>query len=85
MRFAVIIEKGKRNYSAYSPDVPGCGAVGDTLREVKRLITEALAFHFEGMIQDGDPLPKPTSLCCYAEVDLGEIKRLVRPKSRGSV
>ena len=35
MRYAVVIEKGENNYSAYAPDLPGCVSVGDTLDEVK--------------------------------------------------
>ena len=35
MRYAVVIEKGQRNYSAYVPDLPGCVSLGDSLDEVK--------------------------------------------------
>ena len=35
MRYAVVIEKGERNYSAYVPDLPGCVSVGDTPEQVK--------------------------------------------------
>ena len=49
MRYAIVIEKGQRNYSAYVPDLPGCVSVGDTLDEVKAEIREAIAFHLEGM------------------------------------
>ena len=57
MRYAVIIEKGKDSYGAYVPDLPGCVAVGDTVEEVKTLIQEAIEFHLEGMIEDGDEIP----------------------------
>ena len=53
MRYAVVIEKGERNYSAYVPDLPGCVSVGDTLEEVKVEIREAIEFHLEGMREDG--------------------------------
>jgi predicted RNase H-like HicB family nuclease len=69
MRFAVVIEKGERNYSAYVPDLPGCVAVGDTLAQVKAKIREAIAFHLEGMRQDGAPIPKPSSRAEYVEVE----------------
>jgi HicB_like antitoxin of bacterial toxin-antitoxin system len=42
MRYAVVIEKGERNYSAYVPDLPGCVSVGDTLEDVKAEIREAI-------------------------------------------
>jgi predicted RNase H-like HicB family nuclease len=51
MRYAIIIEKGKRNYAAYAPDVSGCVATGDTLAEVKRMMKDALEFHFTGMME----------------------------------
>ena len=68
MRYAVVIEKGERNYSAYVPDLPGCMSVGDTLEEVKAEIREALEFHFEGLREDGLPIPKPSSRAEYVEV-----------------
>ncbi len=70
MRYAVVIEKGERNYSAYVPDLPGCVSVGDTLEEAKVEIREAIEFHLEGMREDGLPIPKPSSWAEY--VDVGE-------------
>jgi predicted RNase H-like HicB family nuclease len=61
MRYAVVIEKGENNYSAYAPDLPGCVSVGDTLREVKAEMREAIAFHLEGMREDGLAIPRPAS------------------------
>jgi predicted RNase H-like HicB family nuclease len=68
MRYAVVIEKGERNYSAYVPDLPGCVSVGDTLEEAKAEIREAIRFHLEGMRDDGLPIPKPSSRAEYVEV-----------------
>ena len=68
MRYAVVIEKGERNYSAYVPDLPGCVSVGDSLDEVKAEIREAIALHLEGLRQDGLPIPKPSSAAEYVEV-----------------
>jgi predicted RNase H-like HicB family nuclease len=53
MHYAVAIEKGERNYSAYVPDLPGCVSAEDTPEEVKAEIREAIEFHLEGMRQDG--------------------------------
>jgi len=58
MRYAVVIEKGEKNYSAYVPDLPGCASVGETLAEVKAEIREAIAFHLEGMREDRLPIPQ---------------------------
>ncbi|NJP09736.1 MAG: type II toxin-antitoxin system HicB family antitoxin [Leptolyngbyaceae cyanobacterium RU_5_1] len=67
MRYAVVIEKGKTSYGAYVPDLPGCVAVGETFEEVKTLIQEAIAFHLEGLREDGGIIPEPVSICEYVE------------------
>jgi predicted RNase H-like HicB family nuclease len=68
VRYAVVIEKGEGNYSAYVPDLPSCVSVGDTLEEVRAEIREAIEFHLEGMREDGMPIPKPWSWAEYVEV-----------------
>jgi predicted RNase H-like HicB family nuclease len=68
MRYAVVIEKAPGNYSAYVPDLPGCVATGLTLSEVESEISEAIAFHIEGMVEDGLPIPPPASQVEYIEV-----------------
>ena len=68
MRYAVVIEKGPGNYSAYVPDLPGCVAVGDTIEETEREIREAVEFHLEGLRADGLPIPEPSSRISYVEV-----------------
>ncbi|MGH9874841.1 MAG: type II toxin-antitoxin system HicB family antitoxin [Pyrinomonadaceae bacterium] len=60
MRYAMIIEKGERNYSAYFPDLPGCIATGKTLEELKQAMREALELHLRGMREDGLPIPEPS-------------------------
>ena len=69
MRYAVVIEKGERNCSAYVPDLPGCVSTGATLEEVKAEIRDAIEFHLEGMREDGLPVPKPSSWAEYVEVE----------------
>jgi predicted RNase H-like HicB family nuclease len=68
MRYAIVIEKAPGNYSAYAPDVPGCVATGDTVEEVMREMREALAFHFDGLREDGLPIPEPSSRVEYVDV-----------------
>ena len=68
MRYAVVIEKGPNNYSAYVPDLPGCVAVGDTVEETQREIQGAIEFHLEGLRADGEPIPEPSSSVQYVEV-----------------
>lgn len=71
MKYAVLIEKGDTSYGASVPDLPGCIAVGGTLEEVQRLIREAIAFHLEGLREEGLPIPEPTTLCEYVELQEG--------------
>ena len=65
--FLVVIEKGDSNYSAYSPDVPGCIASGSSVEETLSNIRSALEFHLEGMAHHGDPLPVPKTLGHYVQ------------------
>ena len=67
MRYAMIIESGERNYSAYLPDLPGCVATGKTIEEVKRNMHEAIELHLRGMREDGLPIPEPSILIEYVE------------------
>ena len=67
-RYAVVIEKGEGNYGAYVPDLPGCVATGDSIEEVEREIQEAIQFHLEGLREDGQPIPEPSSRVEYVEV-----------------
>ena len=70
MRYAVVIEKAEANYSAYVPDLPGCVATGATINEVESEIREAIAFHIEGMREDGIAIPAGASQVEYVEVEL---------------
>lgn len=67
-RYPVIIERTGTGYSAYSPDVPGCAAVGDTEDETRANFRDALASHFEAMREVGEPIPEPVSSVDYVEV-----------------
>jgi predicted RNase H-like HicB family nuclease len=67
MKYAVVIEQGARNYSAYVPDLPGCVSTGATLEEVRRGIQEAIEMHLEGMREDGEAIPPPSTLAEYIE------------------
>lgn len=68
MRYAVVIERGEVNYSAYVPDLPGCIATGATVAEVEAEIREAIVFHVEGLRADGLPVPAPLSQVEYVEI-----------------
>ena len=67
-RYLILIEGGPpSNYSAWSPDVPGCVATGDTLEDVEREMREALAVHLGGLAEGGEQLPNPSGPGVYVE------------------
>jgi predicted RNase H-like HicB family nuclease len=68
MRYAIVIERVADNYSACVPDLPGCVATGGTIEEVEQKIREAIAFHLEGLREDGGPAPPPSNHVEYVEI-----------------
>jgi predicted RNase H-like HicB family nuclease len=68
MRYLVVVEEGATSFGAYVPDLPGCIAVGETREEVLVSIQEAIEFHLEGLKEDGQPVPPPTSTSEVVEV-----------------
>jgi predicted RNase H-like HicB family nuclease len=81
MRYAIVIEKGKKNYGVYVPDVPGCVSVGDTVEECMINIREALQVHFAGMREDGDRIPDPVSLVEYVDIPVtGSVLNEMAPR-----
>ena len=67
-RFLVVIEKADGNYSAYSPDLPGCVATGRTREQVARNMHEAIEMHVRGLLEDGLPVPRSYSFAEYVAV-----------------
>jgi len=63
-KFLIVIEKSQDGFGAYSPDLPGCVAVGATREEVEEKMYSAIHFHLEGLIEDGLAIPESES---YAE------------------
>lgn len=68
MRYAIVIEKAESNYSAYVPDLPRCVATGSTMQDVETQIREAIAFHVDGLREDGLVIPTPSSQVEYIEI-----------------
>ncbi len=66
--YLIVIGTTSTGYSAHCPDVLGCAAVGKTIEEVTANMKKALEFHFEGMAEDGEPIPKPGGVDSYREV-----------------
>jgi len=71
MRYMVVVERGETSWGAHVPDLPGCIAVGESREEALRLIREAIQLHIEGLAQDGQPIPEPSSEGEFVEVGAG--------------
>ena len=67
-KYLIIVEKTDTGYSAYSPDIPGCGSTGRTKEEVERNIQEAIQFHIEGLLEEGYPVPEPSTYSSYIDI-----------------
>lgn len=68
MRYAIVIEAAGTTFSAYVPDLPGCVATGTTVEATEQAIRQAIAFHLDGLREDGTPIPPPLSRVDYVEV-----------------
>ncbi len=68
MQYAVVLERGESSFGAYVPDLPGSVAVGVTEAEARDLIREAIAFHLDGMREDGETILLPSAHVEYVEI-----------------
>src|SRR4051812_20227397 len=68
LRYAILIAKAGKNYSAHSPDVPGCASTGKTVEEVKKNIKPPRKLPREGRAEEGAPPPEPPTIVAYVEV-----------------
>jgi len=64
---ALIRKEGSSDFGVDFPNFPGCVTAGKTLEEARRNADEALALHIEGMVEDGDPIPRPSPLDAVME------------------
>ena len=67
-KYAIVIEQGKNNLSAYVPDLPGCITTGRTIEEIERNMREAIELHLEGLREDGEPIPEPHTAVTYIDL-----------------
>jgi predicted RNase H-like HicB family nuclease len=67
-KYAVVIEEGEHNLSAYVPDLPGCVTTGRTVEEIERNIREAIELHVAGLREDGEVIPEPHTSVAYVEL-----------------
>jgi predicted RNase H-like HicB family nuclease len=67
-RFLIVVEKAGSNFSAYSPDLPGCVATGATPEETKARMRSAIDMHVQGLREDHLPIPEPSAMAEYVEI-----------------
>ena len=61
--YLIVIERAEDGgYGAWAPDLPGCVALGDTIEDAEHQMREAIAFHLEGLRDQGEPVPAPTAV-----------------------
>jgi predicted RNase H-like HicB family nuclease len=67
-KYLIVVEETQTGLSAYSPDLPGCVSTGASRQEVERNMHEAIAFHLDGLRQEGEPVPEPHTYSAYVEL-----------------
>jgi predicted RNase H-like HicB family nuclease len=67
-KYLIVIEKTASEFSAYSPDLPGCVSIGHSQEEVEKNMRDAIAFHLDGLREEGQPVPEPQSYSAYIEL-----------------
>ncbi len=67
-KYLIVIEPTKTGFSAYSPDLPGCISTGRTREEVEANMREAIAFHLDGLREEGQKVPEPQTYSAYVEL-----------------
>ncbi|MFI5196961.1 MAG: type II toxin-antitoxin system HicB family antitoxin, partial [Chitinophagales bacterium] len=60
--YLIIIEPTKTGFSAYSPDLPGCITVGNTVEQTRENMQEAIDLYIEELIESGENIPRPGKL-----------------------
>ena len=74
MQYLAVFEYDKEanSYGAYVPDLPGCVAVGEDMKAVRRLIEEAIQFHLEALRECGFAIPMPSSTAGLIDVSASQ-------------
>jgi predicted RNase H-like HicB family nuclease len=67
-KYLIVIEEIKTGFSAYSPDLPGCVSTGRTRQELEENMREAIAFHLDGLREEGQTVPEPRTYPAYVEL-----------------
>jgi predicted RNase H-like HicB family nuclease len=68
-KYLIVVEKSQTGYSAYSPDVLGCIAAGNTIDKAIANMKAALTLHLQALIEDGEEIPKPKGIQSYLDAE----------------
>jgi predicted RNase H-like HicB family nuclease len=68
MRYAVVIEKAGKGYSAHVPDLPVCVAAGASVASVKAALAEVIPFHLEGLRDRREAVPAAGTMVEWVKV-----------------
>jgi predicted RNase H-like HicB family nuclease len=67
-KYLIVIEETATGFSAYSRDLPGCISTGAAREDVEENMREAMAFHLDGLREEGEPVPEPRTYSTYVEL-----------------
>ena len=67
-KYLIVIEETGTGFSAYSPDLPGCISTGASRGEVEENMRQAIAFHLDGLREEGELIPEPHTYSAYVEL-----------------
>lgn len=68
MKYLIVIEPTGTGFSSYSPDLPGCASTGATRAECEANMREAIEFHLDGLREEGEVLPEPSTSAAFVDV-----------------
>jgi predicted RNase H-like HicB family nuclease len=68
MKYLIVIEPTNTGFSAYCPDLPGCVSTGRSREECERNMREAIEFHLDGLREEGEAIPKPSTVAAFVDV-----------------
>jgi predicted RNase H-like HicB family nuclease len=67
-KYLIVIEETQTGFSAYSPDLLGCVSTGGSRIQAARNMREAMAFHLDGLREEGEPVPEPHFYSAYIKL-----------------
>jgi predicted RNase H-like HicB family nuclease len=67
-KYLIVVEQTQTGFSAFSPDLPGCVSTGRTREDVVQNMREAIAFHLDGLREEGQAVPEPHTYSAYVEL-----------------